>query len=377
MSIKKVMVFGAGLIGGFIANRLSKKYKVTACDGDINRLNKLDTGIDRVAFLCKNKDDISYRIELGDPDIIVNAFPGHLGYDVLKMAVESGKDIVDISFMPENPTDPILFKKAVKNGVTAVVDFGFAPGMCHMFVSRANKLLNKHYESVIYVGGLQIDSDDYKAVFSPVDVIQEYIRPARYTKDYKVVTEEPFENNYEYELQIGDHNVLFSGFISDGLRTLLRSLDLPNVIEITLRTPKHFEFIRRLKENGFFKKEHLENTSKILVDAWKMTEEDRDFSILYVTSKGDDKEITHYMYDKYDEETKTHSMARATGLPAIAMVEAILEGKYTEKGVIPPEYVAKNDEIYNYIVEYLEERGIVIIEEETESTTPQLKDCGA
>ena len=79
------------------------------------------------------------------------------------------------------------------------------------------------------------------------------------------------------------------------------------------------------------------------------------------------KEITHFMYDEYDEETKTHSMARATGLPAIAMVEAILEGKYTEKGVMPPEYVAKNDEIYNYIVEYLQKHGILITEEEGEN----------
>jgi len=374
--MKKVMVFGAGLIGGFIANQLNKKYEVVALDSKIPHVRNLDKKVKNIQKRLKfhtyyiDEENSPYwraaaeEIERYDPDIVVNAFPGNLGYYVLEASVRSSKNIVDIAFMPEDPL--VLNEKAVENGVTAVVDFGFAPGMCHMFVGRANKLLNKHDESVICVGGLQLDSDDYKAVFSPVDVIQEYIRPARYTKDYKVEIEEPFENNYECELQIGDQSILFSGFISDGLRTLLRSLDVRTVIEITLRTPKHFEFIQRLKENGFFKKEHLENTSKVLVDAWKMTEEDRDFSILYVTSKGDGKEITHYMYDEYDEETKTHSMARATGLPAIAMVEAILEGKYTEKGVIPPEYVAKNDEIYNFVVEYLEKHGITITEEEAE-----------
>jgi len=357
--MKKVMVFGAGLIGGFIANQLNKKYEVIACDGNIDNLNKLDGEITLIDKFVQDQRDIFRLISKAKPDIIVNALPGHTGYQLLETSILCDKDIVDISFMPEDPL--VLNKTAIKNKVTAVVDFGFAPGMCHMFVGRANKLLNKHDESVIYVGGLQLDSDDYKAVFSPVDVIQEYIRPARYTKDYHVETETPFQN--DYGLQIGDQDVL-CGFISDGLRTLLTTVDVPNISEITLRTQKHFEFIQGLRENGFLNEEHLENTSKVLIDKWKMTEDDRDYSILYVISKGDGKEIMHYMYDEYDEETKTHSMARATGLPAIAMVEAILEGKYTEKGVIPPEYVAKNDEIYNFIVEYLQDHGITISEEE-------------
>lgn len=364
--MKRVLVFGAGLVGGFIANQLSKKYDVVACDGNSHNLHKLDK---KIAVLEKfvESGEMQPIIELNGPDIVVNALPGHLGYDLLQAAVAAGKHIVDISFMPENPLDPFMSVEAVKKGVTAVVDFGFAPGMCHMFVSRSNKLLNKHDESVIYVGGLQLDSSDYKAVFSPVDVIQEYIRPARYMEGYGVKYEDPFEKNYEYwikpPMRWSKDNILLSGFVSDGLRTLLRALDLPNLKEITLRTTKHFEFIRELKANGFFDEEYLENTSKILIDKWKMTEEDRDYSILEVVSKGDGKRIIHTMYDEYDEETKTHSMARTTGFPAIAMVEAILEGIYTEKGVMPPEQVAKNDEIYNFVVEYLQDHGITITEE--------------
>jgi saccharopine dehydrogenase-like NADP-dependent oxidoreductase len=189
-------------------------------------------------------------------------------------------------------------------------------------------------------------------------------------KDGEVKIELPFQTKYEYWLKpfirwsnYDINSVLLSGFISDGLRTLLTTLDVPNIREITLRTTDHFIFIRSLIENGFFKEEHLENTSKVLVDKWKMTEEDRDYSILEVSSKGAGKRINHFMFDQYDEMTEIHSMARVTGLPAVAMVEAILEGKYTQKGVIPPEYVAQNDEIYDFVVEYLQNYGIAIIEE--------------
>lgn len=353
--MKKVMVFGAGLIGGFIANWLSKKYTVLAYDGNIKAVQKLSDRLSYSAYFFKDKEDIMESINNWDPDIVVNAFPGHIGYDLLECSILLGRDIVDISFMSEDPLK--LNKVAVKNNVTAVVDFGFAPGFSHMFVSRANKLLDKHDESIIYVGGLQLGSDEYKAPFSPVDIIQEYTRPARYLKDGKIETELPFWNRYEYET--------FYCFINDGLRTLAETLDIPNIIELTLRPKTHFKFIQSLIENGFFKEEHLESTTKVLTEKWKMTEKDRDHSILDVVSKGDGKTIRHSMYDQYDVTTKTHSMARVTGFPVIAMVEAILEGKYTEKGVIPPEYVAKNDEVYNFVVGYLQKYGITIIEDLT------------
>jgi len=359
--MKKVLVFGSGLIGSFIANQLNEKYEVAACDGDIDRLNKLNKRITVIDTFVQHQRDIFRLISKHKPDIIVNALPGHIGYKLLDTAIECGKNIVDISFMSEDPL--ALNEKAVKNGVTAVIDFGFAPGFSHMFVGRANKLLDKHDESIIYVGGLQLNTDDYKAVFSPADVLQEYTRPARYLKDGVVKTELPFDKDYTLKVTDDKGETIYSGFINDGLRTLVDTLNVQTLIEITLRTPKHFAFIQQLKENGFLKKEHLKNTAKVLTDTWKMNVEDRDYSIMHVESGGGGKKIYHFMDDQYDEETGTHSMARVTGFPAIAMVEAILEGKYTKRGVIPPEYVAQNDEMYNYVVNYLRDREVTILEQ--------------
>lgn len=51
--------------------------------------------------------------------------PGHLGYQTLKTAISAGKNIVDISFAPENILE--LSPLAEKSGISVIVDTGVAP----------------------------------------------------------------------------------------------------------------------------------------------------------------------------------------------------------------------------------------------------------
>jgi lysine 6-dehydrogenase len=98
------------------------------------------------------------------------------------------KNIVDISFFPENALD--LDELALSKGVTAVVDFGVAPGMMHFILGYHNKTMQID-SFTCYVGGLPVERTypyEYKAPFSPIDVIEEYTRPARLVENGKVVT---------------------------------------------------------------------------------------------------------------------------------------------------------------------------------------------
>ena len=132
---------------------------------------------------------IDFLIEVNndkDADIVLLAVPGFLGFDALKTIIERGKDIVDISFSPENVL--ILHDLAVKNDVCAVVDAGVAPGIPNFVLGYWNSQLEvEAFEYV--VGGLPknpIPPYYYKAPFSPIDVIEEYTRPARMMIDSKV-----------------------------------------------------------------------------------------------------------------------------------------------------------------------------------------------
>jgi saccharopine dehydrogenase-like NADP-dependent oxidoreductase len=142
--------------------------------------------------------------------------------------------------------------------------------------------------------------------------------------------------------------------------------------EKTLRYPGHVEYIRVLKDSGFFSEKvdeessisPLEFTSKILFKEWKLGPLEEEFTVMRVTLVGQNnvgkrEKITYDLYDEFSKETKTSSMARTTGYTATAAVNLFIDGLFAEKGVFPPELVGKNEACYNYFLKYLNERKII------------------
>ncbi len=181
--MKKISVLGAGMVGKAIAADLHEMFDVTSCDIDDNSL----------AFLSYNfnikvkKTDLSVDANIVEAvknaDFVVNAVPGYMGYHTLEQIIKAGKNIVDISFFPENAFE--LNKLAETNNVTAIVDCGVAPGMGNIICGYHNERMQMS-DYKCYVGGLPFVREwpfDYKAVFSPIDVIEEYMRPARYIQN--------------------------------------------------------------------------------------------------------------------------------------------------------------------------------------------------
>lgn len=350
---KRVMVLGAGLVGAFVANELHKDptLGVSVCDNNEDNLKRCLTPN---KYRCDLSLEEIVKKAIGGEDIVVNALPGFLGYQTLKTCVEAGKTVVDFSFMPEDFME--LDKIAKKNGACAVADFGFAPGMCHIFTALLEDWGAQRCD--IFVGGLPKDPKvEYKAVFSPRDIIEEYTRPARYIKDGKQMVEDPFQTIYPYyDLKLQRN---YFSFISDGLRSLLKTSKIPNLAEYTMRHKKHFNKVKNLKEDGFFKSEHIENTAKVLIEKWKMLPEDRDISILEVEGINSlNKVKTYYMYDEHDG--INHSMARVTGLPVIAMVKQMAKGNFKAHGVHAPEMIANKKKLAYDIIFFLKNHGITI-----------------
>jgi saccharopine dehydrogenase-like NADP-dependent oxidoreductase len=302
-------------------------------------------------------------------DLVVGAVPGFLGYNVVKSVIEAGKNVVDISFFPEDPFDLDLL--AQEKGVTAIVDFGVAPGMCHFLLGYHN------HEMVVqsftcYVGGLPVERKlpfQYKAPFSPVDVIEEYTRPARLVENGKLVVLDAMTDSELIDFEgVGT----LEAFNSDGLRTLIKTMSIPVMKEKTLRYPGHIELIQNLNKAGFFDKNEIEIgnnrispiefTSKILINNWKLTDNDDEFTIMKIIIEGLDqgkhKSITYNMLDKRDKVTGFSSMARTTGYACTAAANLVLDGKFTKKGICPPEFVAEKEECFYYVMEYQKARGI-------------------
>jgi saccharopine dehydrogenase-like NADP-dependent oxidoreductase len=304
-------------------------------------------------------------------DLVINAVPGFLGFDTLKAIINAGMNVIDIAFFPENSLGLDVLAK--EKNVTAIVDCGVAPGMDNIILGHYNeKMRITDFECL--VGGLPKKRKwpfCYKAPFSPIDVIEEYTRPARYVEHGELVIREPLTDCEYVEF---DKVGTLESFNSDGLRSIIYTMPhIPNMKEKTLRYPGHVEYVRILKESGFFNKEKVDMngmlvsplafTSKILFKDWKLGESEEELTAFRVTIKGENsqgqtEEIVYDMYDEYCKDTNISSMARTTGYTATAAANLFLEGLFSEKGIFPPELVGKHEACFNYFMKYLSKRNI-------------------
>jgi len=371
--MSKIIVLGAGMVGSAIAIDLCKNHQVTLADLNPKVLEKVKQKCNALQTLPLNvtqKETLQNAIKAFD--LVVCAVPGFLGYATLKAIIETGLNVVDISFFPENALE--LNNLAKTKNVTAIVDCGVAPGMGNVILGRYNQLLKlTHFECL--VGGLPKVKKwpfNYKAPFSPIDVIEEYTRKARYIENGKLVIREPLTDCEYVEFE----NVgTLESFNSDGLRSLIYTMPhIKNMKEKTLRYPGHVEYIEVLKQSGFFSEEKikvngteispLDFTSKILFNEWKLGETEAEITVMRIYLKGENQdgkteEIIYSLHDEYSEETKTSSMARTTGYTATAAAHLVLNGMFQEKGIFPPELVGKHEICFDYFLEHLKTRNVI------------------
>jgi saccharopine dehydrogenase-like NADP-dependent oxidoreductase len=370
----KVAVLGAGLVGGPMALDLvaDPRFAVTAVDVSENALAKLAGKNPEIRTVLH---DLSKTDEIGslvaDFDLVISSVPGGMGYATLQAVIGAGKDVVDIAFFAEDPFT--LSEVAEQNGVTAIVDCGVAPGMSNLLVGHVDHQLDETESVLIYVGGLpekRIWPFEYKAVFSPADVIEEYTRPARYVENGALVVRPALTDPEIIEFPIVGS---LEAFNTDGLRTLADTIDAPNMKEKTLRYIGHIEHMAVLRAAGFFDKEEVEIggtrvsplalTSKLLFKSWKLEEGDVDITVMrvIVDGKKDDKRLRHTyeLFDRHDEATGVHSMARTTGYTATVVARMLAEGLFTRKGIVVPEWIGQQPECVDYILRGLAERGVV------------------
>ena len=144
-----------------------------------------------------------------------------------------------------------LYSIAEKNGVTAITDAGIAPGLSNLIFGRVLSEFDRVDSAKCFVGGLPQNPRPpwlYKSVFSPLDVVEEYTRPARVVENGKIITKPAMTEIEPIKfIQIG----VLDAFNSDGLRSLL-DMPIPNMVEKTLRFPGHIQKIIEINNNGFF-----------------------------------------------------------------------------------------------------------------------------
>lgn len=366
--MKHILVLGAGMVGRAIAQDLSKDGEVTAADIRVENLSKLPKSIHKLQLDVK--DEVALKQAVKKFDLVIGAVPGFLGFQTARAVIEAGKNLVDISFFAEDCFE--LDALAKRRRVTAVVDCGVAPGLGNIVLGYWDKRMQVHAFKC-YVGGLPTERTypfEYKSPFSPIDVIEEYTRPARLMENGQVVTKPALS---EPEILTFPDIGSLEAFNTDGLRSLLFTMKhVPNMKEKTLRYIGHSEKIKLLQAAGFFSEEELtihgvkikprDFTSQILFKTWELEDGDDELTLLSLeiegTQKGKKKRLRYLMLDRTDHQAGQSSMSRTTGFTCTAVARLVLSGKYNRKGISPPEFVGQDEKNFEFVMNELKKRNI-------------------
>jgi len=373
----RILTIGCGYIGSVLAEQLADRMQsaeIVISDMKKGTIETVASDIskDNVHPLRLNFYDYQKLVQtIKDFDITIGLAPGRLGYQTLKASIEACVDMVDLSYMPEDPVR--LNDEAKRAKVTVIPDCGVAPGLSNIFVGRAVSVLTRVEDVYILVGGLpqkRVPPLDYKITWCVEDLIEEYVRKARIVKDGESI---------EVEALDGLEDIDFPGvgrleaFYTDGVRTLHHTIrGVMNMWEKTMRYPGHAEKIRLLKDLGLFDEEPLLQgtsprglTARLLEQKLRMPEVG-DLLAMRIEVNGISKSSrTRYsccLLDYYDAHKKVTAMGRTTAYTASAVVQLLAKGSIKEKGVVPPEKLGMNKKIFNKIMAELGRDGIKVQE---------------
>jgi len=371
----RIVVLGAGRVGGAIVRDLSSDpdHAITVVDLDPQAMERLD-GLKVDTELADLSNAASVKAAVADADLVVGCVPGFMGYRTVEAVLQAGKPIVDISFFPEDAFE--LDELARENGVPCLVDCGVAPGLTNMILGRMEQVLDQVESFKVFMGGLPVERGwpwEYKAPFSPRDVIQEYTRPARLRRNGEDITLPALS---EVELVHFPGLGTLEAFNTDGLRSLIETSETPNMVEKTMRYPGHAERMRMLREAGFFRDEEIlvpsgsvrprDVTETLLFDAWQFEEGEPDLTVGRIevvgVQDGDRVRHTFNLLDYYNPETETSSMARTTGYTCAAVARLVTSGLWTEPGVAPAEFVGRRKDCYDFVRKHLHERAVSLFQ---------------
>ena len=370
----RALVIGSGLVGSEIGDDLARSNtfsEVVVVDAKAENLARLKGKKIRTVKTNVFHGSVLTKL-LEDSDIVCGALPGRLGFEMMRKVIGAGKDLVDISYTPQDPS--ALNSLARRNNCILVPQCGVAPGLSNICVGDASRRLSKIDTVRIMVGGLPRHPRpplNYQFVFSPDDVINEYTRPARIIDQGQVKFTPALSGMGEMRFPgVGE----LEFFVTDGLGTLPTSF--PNVNEMaeyTLRYPGHARIMESLRAIGLLDKGLIEFDGKsieprrVVLELMRSLSRDsgkEDLLAFRVEVRGRIGrrlgEVRYQMLDFYDPRLQATAMARTTAYTCTAVTHLITQGKIPRKGVVTPEELGTDERLFRFVKMFLKARRVLL-----------------
>ena len=343
--MQPIVALGCGLVGEYVIHRLADDgHQVVAVD---IRIPESLTQRSEVKSVEEDAED--YVASLEEKTIVINMLPGRIGHRIREHLVRGGHFIVDLAFTEEDPQT--LDALAKEHKATMIWDIGIAPGLSNMLLAQAQRELGHLDDVSIHVGGNPTQPDEewsYMAPFSPSDVIEEYTRPARIVRDGEIVTVPALTERHR--IAVGGTDGM-DAFLTDGLRSVLSTINATNMAEYTVRWPQHVD--RWLSEGDSTPEDEL-------LRAWQFDASRPEFTWMKVRCQGKESVLEWTIAD-YGKDGDG-SMARTTGLVTYALASLFAtkgpEFCGLDSGVYSPECV--NEETLQYVLNIFEKHDVSV-----------------
>jgi saccharopine dehydrogenase-like NADP-dependent oxidoreductase len=224
--MKKVVVFGAGLVAGaHVKYLLEHGYQVTVASRTVSKVKELigDHPNGRaIAFDIEKEGDARLGEIIAQHDLAVSLLPYVYHPRVARACIGAGKHMVTTSYVKDEMR--ALDGAAKKTGVTILNEIGVDPGIDHMTAMKVIHRVKKNGGEITsftsYCGGLPAPEANtnplgYKFSWSPRGVLMASKNAARYLKDGKLIEipgPDLFNHHWTVPVEVEGKLINFEGY---------------------------------------------------------------------------------------------------------------------------------------------------------------------
>ncbi len=354
--MRKVILFGAGKIGGAIAELLSgtNEYKLTVADRDTASLERMPRrNVDIRHMDLTDADEVAAVIE--GHDAVLTALPYHLNRVIAPAAVKAKAHYFDLT---EDVESTRMVKMLAETASHALVpQCGLAPGYISIVASDLTNKFETLRDVNMRVGALPVfptNALKYNLTWSTDGLINEYCNPCEAIRDGSLVEVPALEEVEAFSLD----GIGYEAFnTSGGLGTLCDTLQgkVENLNYKTVRYPGHRDIVKMLVRDLRLgqRREILKDVLEVAIPITY-----QDVVLIFVTVSGlRDGRLTQESYAKkvYAQTVGGKLMSAiqiTTAAGMCAMVDLLFEGKLPQRGFVRQEQAKLSDFLANRFGRY-------------------------
>jgi len=355
--VNRILILGKGRIGKAVQHYL-RKYSPKF----------------RVSFFNKKTNPKNYSL-------FISALPGDVGRLGLRLALRFKKDLIDLSDVEHKFY--LKAKKEIKKRKILVAPLcGFSPGLTNFICGREAKE-NKVARIEILAGTLSPKEHSFPFLWCFKDLIEGHTSKAVLIKSGRKIKAPPFsdlrkEKTLRQGLRVSlsrtpqekIRKIEAESYLADGLTSLPHTLEVKNMSYRILRPAGFYIFFEYLKSHGFFKKENIAQTKKILE-----AKKENNLTAGIIRVKTSKKEIVWQLKSFSKSDEKLNSMQKITAILPAALAQIVLKGDFSQKGLFFPEQLGADKTLFKKIINKTNRvGGIRIMKKRKQSQAKQTKE---